>query len=457
MTELHYRSAIDTAGAIASGEITARQVTEHVLHRIDAVNRTVNAVIDIAGDEALAQADDIDATSGSGALRGVPMTVKDALNVAGHATTWGNPEWQHSRADTDATVVTRLRDAGMVFVGKTNVAIMLADYGQSANPLHGVTNNPWDPERAAGGSSGGAAAAVSCGLSYLDYGSDVVGSIRIPASFCGVYGLKPTPGIVPLAGFQPPGPPATPTLLDHMSSLGPLARTAGDIRAALRVTAGPLPPDQRALQWALPPARRDRLADFRVGVVLDDTAASVSSGVGDVLSSVIDTLGQAGVRVREGWPDEFDAKLSRDAFEFMIGAFFAFKQGNAKDGPDLNRLIAVDQQRRQLQAAWDGYFRHIDVLLCPTTVTTAPAHDTRPMDDRTLDTDDGHRPYSDLAAWVGHASIAGLPALSAPAGQARDGLPVGLQIIGPRYEDDTAITFAELLAATVGGHEAPKI
>lgn len=441
-SELHYRTAGEIVDMIADGEVTARHVTEHLLARIGEVNPQLNAIIDLAPDEALKEADRADATPAPGALRGVPVTVKDAFDVAGHPTTWGNPEWEGAVPDADAAVVARLRAAGAVVAGKTNVAMMLADFGQSTNPLHGATHNPWNLDRAPGGSSGGAAAAVAAGLSYLDYGSDVVGSVRIPASFCGVYGLKPTAGIVPLAGLQPPGPPDPGTLLDHMSSLGPLARSAGDIRIALRATAGPLPPCEQALRWTLPAPRHIKLAQFRVGVVLDDPDAAVDSDVGDVLSNLVDDLKQHGVRVREGWPDGVDPRASREVFGYMVGAFFAFKQGNSDDGPDMDLLVSTDRRRRELQAAWSDYFRDVDVLLCPVSVATAPAHDDRPMDQRTINTSGGERAYGALAAWVPHASVTGLPALSAPAGQARDGLPVGVQIIGPRYEDDTVITFA---------------
>jgi amidase len=181
-----------------------------------------------------------------GPLHGVPVTIKEALQVTGMHSTWGNPAFRDFVADRDATVVRRLTRSGAIVVGTTNVAFMLGDFAQTANELYGVTNNPWDMARTPGGSSGGAAAAVAAGMSFLDYGSDLVGSIRIPASFCGVYGLRPSVGIVPLAGFQPPGPPARANEASYMSAVGPLARTAADLRTALRVTAGPEEPAAKA-------------------------------------------------------------------------------------------------------------------------------------------------------------------------------------------------------------------
>ena len=234
----------------------------------------------------------------------MPITVKEAFNVAGLHTTWGNPAFKDYVADRDATIVARLRDAGAILLGKTNAHFMLADFAQTSNDLYGRTNNPWDVDLTPGGSSGGSAAAVASGLSFLDYGWDLVGSIRIPAAFCGVYGLKPSVGVVPVAGLQPPGPPAPESELLYMSHVGPFARAAGDLRAALRATGGP---DNPAYSWVLPPPRATKLGDYRVGVVISD----VSSEVGAVLSDAVDTLATAGVRISEGWPDGVDPAAER--------------------------------------------------------------------------------------------------------------------------------------------------
>jgi amidase len=221
-------------------ELSSRELTEELLARIDSVNPALNAVVELRCEAALQEATTADEaiTRGGdvGPLHGVPMTIKDSFNVAGLHTTWGNPAYKDFEADSDATVAQRLRQAGAIIVGKTNVAFMLSDFGQTANELFGVTNNPWDTTRTPGGSSGGTAAALSAGMTFLEYGSDLVGSIRIPASFCGVYGLKPSAGIVPLSGFQPPGSPAGPSDMMYMSAVGPLGRSAHDLRTALSVT-----------------------------------------------------------------------------------------------------------------------------------------------------------------------------------------------------------------------------
>jgi amidase len=455
-TALHYQTASDITARIVGGDLSAKQVAEHTLDRISDINPRLNAVVALARDEMLRAAENVDRRDAKGPLGGVPMTIKEAINVAGMHTTWGNPEWEENIAATDAAVVTRLRTAGALIAGKTNVALMLADVEETTNPLFGLTRNPWNPDRATGGSSGGSAAAVAAGLSCVDIGSDLGGSIRIPAALCGVYGLKPTPGVVPLAGFQPPEE-STATLLNDIVVLGPLARSAKDIRLALQVIAGPLPPAATAYRWSLSAPRHSRLTDFRVGVVLDNPAARTTSEVGAVLSNLIDDLSARHVKIANGWPERFDPRTSQATFDYMIDAYLAFKFGQAGPNMGLSDLMVHDQQRTTLQTLWQDYFADIDVFVCPTTFTTAPPHDDRPIDERTIPTSTGQRSYSDLAAWISHPSIAGLPALTVPAGLASDGLPVGLQVVGARYDDNTVITFAELLADEIGGYRPPAV
>src|ERR687895_2397852 len=261
---LLFQSATDAAQAVRRKEISSRELTETLLARIEATNPALNAVVELRREAAFREAVDADEATArgddTGPLHGVPMTIKDSFNVAGMHTTWGNPAFADFVADSDGTVARRLRQAGAIIVGKTNVAFMLADFGQTANEFYGVTKNPWDITRTPGGSTGGAAAALSAEMTFLEYGSDLVGSIRIPASLCGVYGLKPSMGIIPLTGFQPPGPLPPPSDMRYLSSVGPLARSAADLRAALAVTAGPEAPAARAYTWRLAPPRRRRLA-----------------------------------------------------------------------------------------------------------------------------------------------------------------------------------------------------
>jgi len=454
------KPATEAAAMLAGKEVSARELTEALLAWIEAANPGLGAVVALRPEEALAEAAAADQAAARGGvlgpLHGVPMTVKDAFDVAGLPTTWGNPAFAGHLAGSDATVVRRLRRAGAIVVGKTNVAYMLGDFGQTANPLHGVTANPWDRARTPGGSSGGAAAAVAAGMSFLEYGSDLVGSIRLPASYCGVYGLRPSVASVPLTGFQPPGPPAAPSDMTYLSAVGPLGRSAGDLRTALQVTAGPEAPAARAWRWALARPRHRRLEDVRAGVVLDHGQAPVSGEVGAVLSDAVDALARAGATVAAGWPEGVDPVAQAESFGFQVRLFFAYQE----PGDDLPPFAeVVDQERRRMaaRAAWGRYFQDVDVFLCPASFTTAFPHDPRPFQDRTIATPEGERPYADQVFWVAQPALPGLPAVAAPVGWSAAGLPVGAQVVGPLHEDDTAITVAELLAEVAGGYQPPPL
>jgi amidase len=457
--EILFRPATEAADLLRRKEISSRELTGLLLARIGAVNPAVNAVVELRGDEALREADAADqaiARGAQGPLLGVPMTVKDSFDVRGQHTTWGNPQFKDYVADTDATLVHRLKQAGAIIIGKTNVAFMLADYGQTANDLYGVTANPWDANRTPGGSTGGGAAALAAGMTFLEYGSDLAGSIRIPAAFCGVYGLKPSAGIVPLAGFQPPYTPAGPDEMTYMNAVGPLGRSASDLRTALTVTAGPADPEARAYSWRLAPPRHTRLADFRVGVVLDHERCPVSSEVGALLSATADALARAGVKITEGWPEGVDPAGEYESFGRHVQLFLAFHQPGQDPGP-MPAFVAHEHRRMAARAAWGRYFDDVDAFLCPAAFTTAFPHDSRPFEQRTIATPEGERRYDDLPFWISHASLPGLPAVAAPIGTTPAGLPAGAQILGPLYEDDTPVTFAGLLADLTGGYQPPPI
>ncbi|HJP80532.1 MAG TPA: amidase family protein [Pseudonocardiaceae bacterium] len=443
LSDLHFRSATEVAELVRCGRLPARELTESTFARLDAINPELNAVV---------QTDRAAAATARGPLYGVPMTIKESFQVAGMRSTWGNPAFADYVAPADAVVVRRLRAAGAVLYGTTNVAMMLADNGQTANPVYGRTVNPWDATRTPGGSTGGGAAAVAAGLSFLEYGSDLAGSIRIPAAFCGVYGLKPSEGTTPTGGFQPPGPPVGPSHMGYLSAVGPLARSAGDLRTALRVTGGPDGAQANAYRWRLAPPRHNRLTDFRVGVVLDHPAAAVTGEVGGALSDAVDALGAAGATIVEGWPAGIDPVGQAESFGFEVGQFFAFHGGDPDFAP-LSRVVAQHQRRMDARGAWDRYFADVDVFLSPTVFTAAFPH----TETQTISTADGQRPYHELGFWIAPASLCGLPALNAPIGRTAAGLPVGAQLTGPRHEDDTAITFAELAAERIGGFAPPPV
>lgn len=451
MTDVFFRSAADVAALVRAGRLSARELAEMALDRIEAINPAVHAVVETCRSAALEAAAAADRATARGepvgALHGVPMTIKEAFQVAGMRSTWGSPLFAGHVAGRDAVVVRRLREAGAVLLGTTNVPPMLADVSQTANEIYGRTLNPWDPTRTPGGSTGGGAASVAAGLAYLEYGSDLAGSIRIPAAFCGVYGLKPSVGTIPLTGFQPPGPPLGASDMAHLSAVGPLARSAGDLRTALRATAGPEEPEAVAYTWRLAPSRHTRLADFRVGVVLDHDRAAVTGEVGRALSDAVDELARAGVTIVPGWPEGVDPIGQARSFGFEVAQFFAFHGGDATFAT-LPQVVEQHDRRMTARAAWRRYFAEVDVFLCPVTGTAAFPHPGAT---------DGERVHHELAFWIAYASLAGLPAVSAPIGRTPGGLPIGAQIIGPPHEDDTPITFAELATEVLGGYTMPPM
>ncbi|MEP7020617.1 MAG: amidase family protein [Pseudonocardiales bacterium] len=446
--------ATSAAAAIRRGDLRASELADIVLTRLTEADAELNAIVATCPDRARQEAADVDRALSAGAplgpLAGVPISVKEAFHTVGLPTTWGLPENEGWTADQDATVVHRLRAAGAIVVGKTNVATMLADFAQTQNKLYGRTNNPHDLTRSPGGSSGGSAAAVAAGLTFLDFGSDLAGSIRIPAAFCGVYGLRPTANIVPQDGFAPPAAPPTPLPPDiaWVSTLGPIARTPADIREALAITR-----TSREPQFS--PSKPVRLNGLRLGVVLDDPNCAVSSDVGAVLSDALDRLAAAGVDIEQGWPLGVDPDRAMPSFGFALQRFMAA----ADPTSDWSATDAeIDQERQtlgELRAAWTRYFTRVDAFLCPVNFTAAIEHDDRPFDERTVHTVDGERRYDEQPFWTAQPAVAGLPALAAPAGRTSAGLPVGVQIVGPPGGDELIIDIAELLAGVLGGYQSP--
>jgi amidase len=407
----------------------------------------------------------------------VPITVKDTFEVAGVTTTAGSPSLRNHVPTRDATVVARLRGAGAIILGKTNVPIFASDW-QSFNAVYGQTNNPWDVGRTPGGSTGGGAAALAAGLSYLEPGSDLAGSIRIPAHFCGIYGHKPTLDVVPQRGHIPPPPPIQATPPTTLPVVGPLARSAADLRAALEVMGGPDGDEARAWRWSLPPARGARLGDYRIGYVLDDPRGPVSPEVGEVLAAAVEALRKAGARLEEGWPPGLDVGEQYAAYLTLLYARFT-PPAREDQLEGLRRLAAnqdgsylakyaravtasdayvqtMEIRRRAARAIWQAYFRTHDAFLMPTALVPAFPHDhSGDQLGRVLTTPSGPRPYGDLCFWISFATLAGLPATTAPVGLTKAGLPVGIQIVGPYLEDATPIDVAGRLSDVVGGFRAP--
>jgi len=481
LADLDFASAGEAARAIRRGDVSSVELTTHILERIKRYNPRLNAIVTLTEDAALARARAADEARARGdwwgPLHGVPCTIKDTFETAGVKTTAGVSSLAQHVPARDAAVVERYRGAGAVILGKTNVPEWASDW-QSYNAVFGAANNPWDLSRTPGGSSGGEAAALAAGLSYLSAGSDIGGSIRVPAHFCGVYGHKPTLGVVPLRGHIPPPPGGPPGPPSSLAVAGPLARSAADLALALQILGGPDGDEARAYRWSLPPARGSRLTDYRIGFVLDDPRCPVSPEVGGVARQAVDALKKAGARLEEGWPTGVVPAEQYDAYLYALFATFGFQlkdeqfesfraRGAGKDGgypsiiarawtDPIKSHQAAARRRMAARAAWQAYFRTHDAFLLPTEFVPAFPHDhSQPQQARRLATPAGPREYYDLLFWIAFATLTGLPATTAPIGLTSGGLPVGLQIIGPYLEDLTPIDVAGKLADVVGGFRPP--
>jgi amidase len=456
--ESAFATASETVDAIRAKQISARELLDMTFQRIDRHNRAVNAIIWENREDAIARAtraDDLLARGGdSGALHGVPVTIKEAFAYRGSPSTWGLPALKDAISPRTAVAVERLESAGAIVVGKTNVAVMLADW-QSDNPVYGTTNNPWDVTRTAGGSTGGGAAAVATGLGCLTLGSDLSGSIRIPAHFCGVYGHKPSLDLVSTAGFQPgpwdgsPGPPM------DLAVVGPLARSARDLALALAAIGGAHGDPANAWTWRMPPPRHTRLHEFRIGYVTDDDLAPIASDLAPLYGRTLAALSEAGARMERGWPPGVDPQAELGTYQYLLFAFVN-ALGPRKAAEDHQRWMQETQKRLRSRAAWQKYFDSHDVFLCPAGFTAAFPHDHgQPLERRVIDTPEGHRPYLSTPLWTIFATLAGIPATVAPIGRTAAGLPVGMQILAPMWEDGTSIEFAERLGEAIGGFASP--
>jgi amidase len=476
---LAFESAVSLSRRLATKEISARELTDYFIRRIERFDGVLNAVVVRDFERAREAADAADAARAAGRdlgpLHGLPMTIKESYDVAGLPTHWGVPACKDNVAATDSVVVQRFKAAGAHVLGKTNVPVMLADF-QSYNDLHGTTGNPWDPARTPGGSSGGSAAALAAGLTGLDSGSDIGGSIRNPAHFCGVYGHKPTYGVVPMQGHALPGMVAPPDI----AVVGPMARSAADLALAMDVVAGAGPMASAGWKLALPRPAKSSLAEYRVALWPSDAQAPVATEIADRVQGVGDLLAGLGATVSDRARPDIDVELARRTYTYMLNGalcggipdaeFAAIAEQAAAFAPDDVSPAAVfarsqvqthrdwlghADERERLRLAWQAFFRDWDLLICPQMASTAFRHDHSPFEGRRIPVDGAEQPYFQQVFWAGLVTVAYLPSTVFPTGPGADGLPIGLQAVSGEFNDYLCIDFARQLEQARGGFEAP--
>jgi amidase len=480
-----FKTATEMSAALAAKQVSAVELARNVIERIERHDGKINAICvrDFArGLEAARAADDARARGETGPLLGLPLTVKESYNVAGLPTTWGFPEQRNFVPPEDALAIARVKHAGGVILGKTNVPVGLGDW-QSYNEIYGTTNNPFDLGRTPGGSSGGSAAALAAGYGPLSLGSDIGGSLRVPAFHCGVYAHKPTITLVPSRGHTPP--PFPPIPLDRdMAVIGPMARSAADLSLLLDVVAGPDPLEAGVgYRLALPPPRHTELGNFRVLVIDSDPILPANKEIRGAIDRLAGDLAKSGAQVaRESplWPDfAGSSRLYMRMLMSFLGAFSApeiitaAQADVAKLTPDNKSLAAErlrgtllshrawvldDGARGRLRAQWRELFRSFDAVICPIMPTPAYPHDQSPeQETRRINIDGKDYSYPDQLAWPGVATLPGLPATAIPIGLSAEGLPVGVQIVGPWLEDRTPLKLAELIEREFGGFVPPPM
>lgn len=472
-----FLSATSLAAAVRARDIGCVELLDHYIARVERLDSRINAVVVRDFDRARDRARTLDAGGNRNApLFGVPMTVKESFDVAGLPTTRGHVEARNHRAAISSLAIRRLEVAGAMVFGKTNVPVDLADW-QSYNPVYGSTSNPWNVAHTPGGSSGGSAASMAAGFAGLEVGTDIGGSVRVPAHYCGVFGHKPTWVLCPSYG-DPATSPAAPT---DISVLGPIARSAADLAAALDVLAGP-DPAETALTLNLPPPRTTALRDLRVAVWSQEQGQETDGELTSKLDELAGFLEREGATVSRTARPPFAALDAYHLYLKLLDAAWSGRQteqaladkraGAARRAPDdmsadaimircvdmtHRTWLGLNEQRAKYRRGWSAFFQEWDVLLCPPIATAALPH---MQDGNTWDlsiTVNGRTiPYNDMLFWPGLTCGYHLPASIAPLGFTRAGLPLGVQIVGPIYGDRTTIAVAGMLEQAWLGFKAPE-
>jgi amidase len=468
--DLHWMTATELTASIKRRQVSATEVLDHLVGRIEALDGPINSVVQWDLDRARSAAreadDDVIRGDHLGVLHGVPMTIKDSFQTEGCITTSGAPELAGFVPKEDAWPVARLREAGAIPFAKTNLPLYAGDV-QTFNEVYGTTNNPFDLSRTPGGSSGGAAAALAMGFTPIELGSDIGGSIRVPAHYCGVVGHKSSFGLVPGHGHIP-GPAGTFTSAD-IGVYGPMARSVGDLELELGVLAGPDRWDSAAWRLDLPPSTADRLTDFRIAAWLDDPWCRVDSDTSRVLTSLVDTIEAAGGHVdvdarpafslekvsgvylpllfaalANGFPPEALDHMAANTDDTALGQVFRSTAMRHQD------WLGYNERRLQMREQVAQFFSGFDAILMPVHPRPAIPHDHEGTPaSRTVSVDGVERSYMDLFRWIALAGVAYLPSTVVPVGVSDDDLPIGVQIVGPYLHDLTTLRLAKHIEALV--------
>lgn len=462
MNEILRSSASRIARAIREREVSSEEVVAAFLARIEAVNGRLNAVVALRPEAALEEAREADRRlargEAPGPLHGVPITVKDSFDTAGVVTTGGTEGLAGHVPEADATAVRRLREAGAVLLGKTNISELTFAY-ESDNRVYGRTVHPMDPDRTPGGSSGGATAILAAGGSPLDIGSDTGGSIRVPSHFCGTAGLKPTSGRVPRTGHLISYHGA----FESLTTIGPLARRVEDLALVVRLLAGPDGRDPYIVPAPLGDPERVDPGALRVAVYADNGIMAADADTEAAVHRAADALASAGARIAEDRPP---VEESMDLLYALFGAdggasVLAFLEALGTEEPSLLLQQLLDRlEERAISTAgffgqvarWDdfrssmlGWLERYDAVLCPTCAFPAPPHGTTNDDDRLPG-------FTYASAY----NLTGWPVTVVRAGTSAEGLPIGVQIVAPPWREDICLAAAARIEAELGGWTPPE-
>lgn len=453
--DLVFSSTTDLAAAIAARKLSAVEALDAHLAQIDRHNEAVNAVVNLDREGARERAKKADAAQARGdalgPLHGVPFTLKDMHETAGMKTTVGFPPFADYVAKADSPVVARLKAAGGILTAKTNVAAMLADW-QSDNPLFGRTSNPWNLTRTSGGSSGGAAAAVATGMTSFDVGTDMQASIRLPASFCGVYGLKPTEHRVSLVGAFP-DPTGVARSVRLMSCLGPLARSVDDLALIYKIIAGPDGADTDLAPVPVEAVPKIDLKSLRIAAAPSFAGFPVAGEIAAAVDSLAKQLQAAGATVEPAKLPRLDLHDDLEQGGDLIGMMLEATQPEPPEQPTpVSRWFEALARRDRSILAWDSFFETCDALLCPVAMTTAFPHYEPGTP---IEVDGKAQSYWMLPAYGAVFNYSGHPALTIPFGQDRDGLPIGLQLVGARWSEARLLGIAKAMEPLNGGFKRP--